>query len=280
MALHRHEYSIEEMARALGVSTQGFYLTQKRGLSRRRIRWESLALLIQVLYDGSGGSYGSRRIRRALLRSFEIKISQNQVCRLMRWLNLRSRRGKKFRVKTTDSSHSYPISPNLLKYVGAPVEKNRIWISDITYLKVPKGWIYLCIVMDLFSRKIVGWALRDHMKASLVTDALRMALRRRTPAGGLIFHSDRGSQYASHECRTLLRERNMLQSMSRRGNCWDNAWAESWFASLKLEMGSEFADLSEGEQKIFQFVEAFYNRQRIHSSLDYYSPEEFEEKVA
>lgn len=280
MAKHRHEYSIEEMATVLGVSRQGFYQTKRRGLSRRRVRWESFALLIRFLFEASGQTAGIRKIRRLMLRKYNIRMGHNQVWRLMKWQNLRSKRRKKFRIVTTDSRHRLPVAPNLVGYIGLPTEPNRIWVSDITYLRIPNGWIYLCVIMDLFSRKVVGWALRPHMQASLVTAALNMALRRRRPPGGLIFHSDRGSQYASQAVRSILSRCNCLQSMSGKGACWDNAWAESLFATIKLELGASFESFKSATMKLFQYLEAFYNRQRLHGSLDYQSPEDYEGNVA
>jgi len=280
MAVHRHEFPLEEMARILGVSKQGFYKLQRRKISRRQIRWETNALLIQILYEISGKTIGVRKIRRVLRRKFKIHLGHNQVWRLMKWLKIKSKRVKKFKVITTNSNHNLPVSPNLLRFVGIPDAANRVWTSDITYLRVGKSWLFLCVILDLYSRKIVGWALEDHMKTALVSSALKMAITRRKPQGGLIFHSDRGSQYASIALRELLKNNNFIQSMSRKGNCWDNAWTESWFATLKLELGEKFLSYDDAKNEIFQYIEAFYNRQRMHSALGYQSPEEFEKSVA
>ncbi|QGP60399.1 putative transposase OrfB [Piscirickettsia salmonis] len=197
-----------------------------------------------------------------------IQIKQNQLCCKIK---------RKFKV-TTDSKHRLPIAKNVLDRNFSATRPNQKYVGDITYIRTQQGWLYLAVVIDLFSRKVVGWAMEDHMEASLVNDALLMALWKRKPKTGLIWHSDRGSQYASESHREILKNHKIKQSMSRKGDCWDNAVSESFFHTLKMELvhHMNFKNRQEAKSAIFEYIEVFYNRKRIHSANDYLSPEEYE----
>lgn len=222
---------------------------------------------------------GTRKIKNALFHQGDF-VSRRRVGRLMKELGLVCKTKKKFRA-TTNSNHQLPISPNLLNREFKVSIPNQYWVGDITYIPTGEGWLYLAIVMDLFSRKIVGWSMKSHMRASLVNDALSMALLKRKPEKGLIWHTDRGSQYASKSHRELTKKYSVMQSMSRKGNCWDNAVAESFFHSLKMELiyPTRFKNKKQGKQAIFEYIEVFYNGIRMHSTNDYLSPVEYEKKA-
>lgn len=264
------------MCRILEVSPSGYYTWLKRPESPRKVREQKIAAEIEKIHQGSRKTYGSPRIQR-ILKGLGHDCSVNTVARIMQKNGIKAKTKKKFKV-TTDSSHGKPASANLLKDRGQPSIVNEIWVGDITYISTGEGWLYLATVMDLFSRKIVGWRLSERMTADLVTGALDMAVRSRKPGRGFIFHSDQGSQYASAVFRKRLWVYGILQSMSRRGCCWDNASMESFYKSLKTEMVYHeiFATREEAKRKIFEWIEVFYNRQRIHSSLGYLTPENFE----
>jgi len=220
-------------------------------------------------------AYGSRRIHREL-HARGYPIGRSRVEQLMHENGIYARHKRRFKA-TTDSVHCEPVADNLLARQFAQNAPNRAWVSDITYIPTQEGWLYLAMVMDLFNREIVGWSLKSRMRADIVTDALRMAWFRRKPDPGTLFHSDRGSQYASHAVRDLLAEYGMQASMSRKGNCWDNAAAESFFNSLKNERvhGQTYATREQAKADVFQYLEIFYNRIRRHSSLHYQSPKQF-----
>jgi transposase InsO family protein len=216
-----------------------------------------------------------------LIQRYGLIVSRKRIKNIMHDLNLIVKMKRKFKVNTTDSNHNLPIAPNILNrdfYASLPDTK---YVGDITYIPTNEGWLYLATVIDLFSRKIVGWSMDDNMRVTLVNDALKMALTRRNPPSGLLWHTDRGSQYASYEHKDLLQKYGIIQSMSRKGNCWDNAVAESFFHSLKTELVYHeiFETRAQANQKVFEYIEVFYNRQRMHSANKNLSPVEYEEKM-
>jgi transposase InsO family protein len=272
----REEYGVDEMCHVLDVSESG-YRSWKRGgkPQRKRLTDAQMLALIQSIHAEFKGSYGSPRMVRELrLRGFP--ASKERVERLMQENDIRAKHKRRFKV-TTDSKHNLPIAPNLLERNFMPAAPNQVWTSDITYLWTDEGWLYLAIVIDLFNREVVGWSLKPRMTADIATDALTMAWFRRKPAAGLIHHSDRGSQYASHAFQAKLKEYGMDCSMSRKGNCWDNAPTESWFGSFKNERvyGERFETRDEVIAMTFEYIEVFYNRKRLHSTLGYKSPMQF-----
>lgn len=274
---HKNEFPIGKMASVLGVSRSGYYKYLQKGDSQREKENQELSLIIKEIYFLSRKTYGSPRILGAL-KDMGIKCSKNRVARLMKQMELVSIRHKKYKIVTTDSNHDLPISPNLLQRDFTASEINEVWVSDITYIDTEEGWLYLCIILDLYSRKIVGWSMTDHMRSSLATSALEMAYKTRDPEPGLVFHSDRGSQYASREFRSKLEEYLFIQSMSRKGNCWDNACAESVFSTLKTELvyNQKYRTRAEARSDIFEYIEVFYNRIRRHSTIGNVSPALFE----
>lgn len=278
MALHRSTFTVQAMSRVLGVSRSGFYDWLKRPLSLRKQEDEFILRIMWKIFLESGKRYGRDKIQDEL-RKRSIHIGDDRAYRLMKKAGIRAITQKKHRVRTTDSSHKYPISANLLKRDFSAKEPNRVWVSDITYIRARTGWLYLCIIVDLYSRKIVGWSLRPHMQASLVTEALSRALAyRKVQPWKLIFHSDRGSQYASREFRKVLYENSIISSMSRTGDCYDNAVAESMFALIKRELVhvTDFENIIDTRRELFRYIEGFYNRRRSHSYLGYLSPDDFE----
>jgi len=236
-----------------------------------------LAEKVKKIFIRNRSNYGTRRIKRELAKE-GIMVSRRRIKTLMRKQELYCKSKRKFKV-TTDSKHSLPIAPNLLQRNFSPSEANQCYVGDITYIPTQEGWLYLAVVIDLYSRRVVGWSMQEHMQASLVNDALYMALCNRNPPKGLLWHTDRGSQYASDSHRQLLKEYGIIQSMSRKGNCWDNAVSESFFHTLKVELVHQlkFQTREEAKQSIFEYIEVFYNRFRMHSSNDYLSPMEYEE---
>jgi transposase InsO family protein len=231
---------------------------------------------IKPVFEESRSTYGARRIKKKLAMQ-GIHASLRRIGRLMEAAGLRGKTKRKFRV-TTDSNHSLPTAPNLLQRQFAVTQANRYWTGDITYIPTEEGWLYLAVVIDLYSRGIVGWSMDGRMQAQLVNDALLMAVWKRKPGKGLIWHTDRGSQYASESHRNVLKQHQITQSMSRKGDCWDNAVSESFFHTLKTELTHhrKFKTREEAKQCIFEYIEVFYNRIRIHSANGYMSPAEFE----
>lgn len=278
MAEHESEFRVQRMCRVLGVGRSGYYAWCSRSASQRVQEDEVLLVKIQQKYQISRGTYGSPRIHAALQKQ-GVKCSQKRVARLMRLHKITGRKRQKRRPVTTQRDPSAIPAPNLLNqefYASAPDQK---WVSDITYIETAEGWLYLASILDLFSRKVVGWAMADHMEASLVEDALKMALQQRQPEAGLLHHSDQGRQYTSVVYQSRLANAHCQVSMSRVGNCYDNAAMESFFGTLKTECATQpFATRAQARTAIFEFIEAWYNRQRLHSSLDYLSPMEFERK--
>jgi transposase InsO family protein len=265
------------MCRLLEVSRSGFYAWLKRRDSLE-LNDRQLLQLIREIFAQSHETYGSPRIYREL-RARGVRCDKARVERLMRENEITPPRKKKYRV-TTDSNHKNPVAPNVLQRDFTSPAPNRRWVSDITYVWTWAGWLYLAVVLDLFSRRVVGWAMDSRLDTeSLTLNALHMALRNRAPDRGLIHHSDRGTQYTSGDFRKVLDARGIVCSMSRRGDCWDNAVAESFFATLKLDLifRRTFRTRREARQAIYRYIEVFYNRQRRHSYLGYLSPAEFEE---
>jgi transposase InsO family protein len=265
------------MCRMLGVSASGFYASQKRPESTHTVRDRVLTVLAQDAHRKGRGVYGSPRVH-AVLAAAGHHVGKKRVARLMRAANITVRRRRRF-VRTTDSNHANPIAPNVLNRDFTTDAPNKAWVTDITYIPTREGWLYLAVILDLFSRRVVGWAMAATMEKSLVLDALKMALRQRQPPASLTHHSDRGSQYASADYRLELKTHGIVCSMSRKGNCWDNAVAESFFGGLKKEFvhDEEFETREKAKSGLFEWLEVFYNRQRLHSTLDYMTPEQYEQ---
>lgn len=273
---HRKEFELAEMCLALAVSASGYRAWKRGGTpERKRLTDAQMVTLIRAIHAELKGAYGSPRMVWEL-RARGFPASKQRVERLMRDHNIRARHKRRYKV-TTDSKHHLPVAENLLDRKFQPSAPNQAWTSDITYLWTDEGWLYLAIVMDLFNREIVGWSLKPRMTADIVTDALTMAWFRKRPAPGLLHHSDRGSQYASHAFQDKLREYGMTCSMSRKGNCWDNAPTERWFNSFKNERihGVRYATHANMKAESFEYIEVFYNRKRQHSTLGYRSPLQF-----
>lgn len=264
------------MSSALEVSRSGFYAWLGRGESRRAREDFRLTVLIREEHARSRGTYGAPRIHAALKKRGEA-CGLHHVERLMQEAGIRSIVRRKFK-KTTDSSHPHPVAPNLLGQDFTVSGPNQVWVSDITYIWTEEGWLFLASTMDLYSRKIVGWAMSECMPASLVVDALQMAIDLRSPPHGLLHHSDRGVQYAARAFQGLLEENGITCSMSGKGNCYDNAVKESFFHTLKTELcdHEHYRTRAQARASVFEFIEVFYNRTRLHSTLGYCSPSEFE----
>jgi putative transposase len=276
---HRGQFKVVRMCRVLAVSKAGYYAWRERPQSARDAANEQLGLAMRVIHTESDRTYGSPRMHRELTEQGHA-CSENRVARVMRAEGVRAKQRRRFRV-TTDSTHAAPIAPNTLARqfaVETIAGPNQIWTSDITYIPTREGWLYLAVVLDLRSRRVVGWAMRHTLEWELARDALTMALGHRHPEAGLLHHSDRGIQYACDAYRALLGEHAITSSMSRRGNCWDNAVAESFFATLKTELvvDADWATREEARAALFRYIEMWYNRRRRHSSLGYMSPLEFE----
>jgi transposase InsO family protein len=269
------------MCGVLQVSRSGYYGSSKGSVSKRAKENEKLLSLIKEEHQKSRQRYGSPRISEAL-KAKEVQVSRPRVARLMKQAQIKARMVRRFRV-STDSKHSFAVSENLLNRNFSAVATGQAWVSDITYIRTLAGWLYLTVVLDLADRKVIGWALSQTMKAKHTTvAALRMAIRNRPVAQELVFHSDRGVQYACDEFRKELKACPFIcQSMSRRANCWDNAVAESFFKSLKSECvyGSRFENQRAAAVEIFEYIEIFYNRERLHSSLGYRTPKQMEERL-
>lgn len=274
---HHAEFPVSVMCSVFQVSRSGYYAWNKRPESSRSRENRVLSQEIAEIHRQSDGIYGSPKIHGELRRRGK-RHSKNRIVRLMRKDGLYSKTKLKFRV-TTDSSHSQAVAPNLLNREFSPARPNQAWVCDITYIWTAEGWLYLAVVMDLFSRTIVGWSMAERMTRQLAMDALTLAAKRRNPPRGLLHHSDRGSQYASEDYQGILTKLGMICSMSRTGNCWDNAPAESFFGILKRELifHNRYLNRSQARQSIFNYIERFYNRRRIHSSLGYLAPSEYEE---
>lgn len=266
------------MCHILGVSRKAYYAWLNRPVSARQKRDKELLVYIKEIYLIGRRAYGSPRIHDELKKR-NINCSRKRVERLMKENNIVSIHKNKF-VNTTNSEHNLPVASNVLNrdfYIDRP---NKVWVADITYIPTREGWLYLAAVLDIYSRKIVGWAMGDRITTELISDALNMAICRRRPGIGLIHHSDRGCQYASNDYQKLLKKNHMISSMSRKGNCWDNAVMESFFHTLKTELVNHrrYRLRSQAKRDIFDYIEVFYNRQRAHSSIGYVSPEFYEKQ--
>jgi transposase InsO family protein len=277
IADHRRDLPVDILCDVLEVSRSGYYAWRGRPSSHQSQRRAALAAKIGVVHADHRGVYGSPRVWKALKAGGET-VSRNTVAKVMRVQGLRGKVKRKFVPRTTDSAHGQPVAPNVLDRQFTAAEPNRKWAGDITYIPTEEGWLYLAGVIDLHSRRIVGWSMADHLQTDLVADALTMALARRLPAAGLLHHSDRGVQYASDAYQSLLRDHGIQGSMSGKGDCWDNAVMESFWATLKTELvhHEHYATREQARRSIFEYIEVFYNRKRLHSSLGYVSPETFE----
>lgn len=274
---HKDRWPVRLMCGALDVSTAGYYAWRERPPSFARRRRDALVVLIREVHADVKARYGSPRIHAELgARGHECSV--NTVAKLMRDNDIRAKTARKFR-HTTDSNHSLPVAENVLGRQFDPEAPNEKWVADITYVPTREGWLYLAVVEDLYSRRVVGWSMDATMTSRLVVDALEMAVRSRLPGEGLLAHSDRGSQYASEHYQLLLGNYGIECSMSGVGQCWDNAPMESFFASLKKELvhDADFATRREARAAIFEYIEVFYNNQRLHSSLGYVSPAAYEQ---
>jgi len=279
---HRGEFPVKLMCRVLEVTRSGYYAWRKREPSARARSNERLRLEVRAIHRSTRGRYGSPRVHAELQARGE-RVSRKRVARLMRADELKGKKRRRFRT-TTDSGHSHPVAANVLdrKFTVQEIDgPDRAWAADITYVPTREGWLYLAIVLDLASRLVVGWSMGTTLESSLAIDALEMALQRRRPGEGLLHHSDRGVQYASNEYRALLEGQEAVVSMSRKGNCWDNAVAESFFATLEVELieDANWHTRREARSAIFEFIEMWYNRQRRHSSLEYLTPAEFDKRL-
>lgn len=270
-------HDVAVLCRVLNVSRQGFYAWLSRKPSARSQQDNRLAHRIRVAFDSSKRRYGAPRVHQEL-QAEGLSTSRKRVARLMRQHGLVARGRRRRFVQTTDSRHGFGIAPNRLDRQFTPEAPNRVWATDITYIPTRKGWLYLAVVLDLYSRKVVGWAMQPYLDRRLVLAALQMAIATRRPAPGLVHHSDRGVQYACDEYRQLLQDAKIIPSMSRKADCWDNAVVESFFSTLKQELvfDCDFMTHAEARSAIFEYVEGFYNRRRRHSTLGYVSPAEYE----
>jgi transposase InsO family protein len=275
----KSDHSILTLCLHLEVSCSGYYDWQRRRLSPgpRAVEDRMLAQEIDQIHARSRKTYGAPRVAQEL-RKKGLRHGRNRVARLMKETGLCGRQKGRYCVRTTDSDHDQPIAPNRLAQAPKATAPNQLWVADITYIETQEGWLYLAAILDLYSRKIVGWAMGERIDTVLVLKALAMARLHRRPPAELLFHSDRGVQYASAEYRQALREAGFTASMSRRGNCYDNATMESFWATLKLELvyRGHFATRAHARHQIFDYIETFYNRQRAHSALGYHSPVDFE----
>ena len=276
--LQEKAISVSRSCRVLEVSRSGYYATRHRNRVQPAVCETSVHL--KAAFAASGGAYGSRRLRTAVA-SRGVVIGLFRVRRLMRQYGLRPVWRRKF-VHTTDSKHELPVSPNVLNRQFNPTRPNQAWVADITYIRTRSGWLYLAVVVDLFARKVVGWAMAPDMQATLVCRALQLAIVQRQPAPGLIVHSDRGSQYASALHQRLLTKHGLVGSMSRKGNCWDNAVAERFFLNLKMERvwQRDYANHAEAMRDIADYIVNFYNSVRLHSKLGNLPPNAFEQQSA
>lgn len=277
----KNDHPIRTLCLYLEVSPSGFYDWEQRRVQpcARLVENQGLAQEIKSLHAHSRETYGSPRIVRELRKKGR-RHGRNRVARLMKEKGLCGRQKGRYRVQTTDSNHDQPIAPNRLAQEPKATAPNQLWVADITYIQTQEGWLYLAAILDLYSRKIVGWAMSERIDTLLVLKALAMALLHRCPPTKLLLHTDRGVQYASADYRQALERAGLIASMSRKGNCYDNATMESFWATLKLELvyRCSFTTRAQAKTHIFDYIETFYNRQRAHSALDYHSPVDFELK--
>ena len=273
---HREINKVGRMCNVLDVSRSGYYAWLKRPESKRKKENRKLAVRIRMIHNQNRKIYGSPRIHREL-NDQGVSCTRNRVARIMKREGIRSIVPRKFRV-TTDTKHNLPVAPNLLKQNFDVKEPNKVWLADITYIPTFEGWLYLASVMDLGSRRIKGWSMNDRLTKELALNAFKMAISNQPEPKGIIHHSDRGSQYASHEYQKTLTDNGLICSMSRKGNCWDNAPMESFFHTLKTECvyGFKYKTRQEAKASLFDYIEIFYNRQRRHSALQYMNPCQYE----
>lgn len=278
--MYKSEYTVLEMAEALEVPRSAYYhwkrVTDKR--EKRQQKEDELTAEVEKIFKENNCKYGSPKIA-AVLKKNRIECSRQRVKKIMLKNKLKLKRGKK-KKRTTDSNHKAEVPGNLVQQDFHVEKPNEVWVSDITYIWTKQGWLYLAVIIDLFSRMVVGWAIEEHLKTSLVMKALKMALKNRDVKPGIMFHSDRGVQYASDEFRLALETKGFIRSMSHKGMCYDNAVAESFFAQLKSEEVYQNVYLTKDDAKnnVFFYIEGWYNRKRIHSAIDYKTPEEFEKE--
>lgn len=273
-------FQVEALAHALEVTPSGFYAHQQKPKRPRRRRDQALLQKIQPIFQESRRTYGSPRLCASLRQAGE-RCGKNRIARLMRENNLKARQKRRFVPRTTQSDHDHPIAPNWLSKVPLPDKPNQTWVVDITYIATAEGWIYLAVILDVCSRKVVGWAMGASLETTLVTAALNRAQKERRPAPGLLHHSDRGVQYASGAYRALLATFKITPSMSRPANPYDNAFAESFMATFKTECFAEKPNTrAQARLQVFDYIETFYNPKRLHSALGYKSPVDFEKQFS
>lgn len=277
---HQREFPVNVMCRVLQVARSGYYQWRGRAPSATACRRTVLSEQIVQAHQQSGAVYGAPRVHRELLAQ-DVRCSKNTVAKLMRVTGLRSKMHRRFRLHTTDSRHGHRLAPNRLNRAFCQAQPNQAWAADITYIGTVEGWLYLAVVIDLCSRQIVGWSTSDSLAAELCCQALANALEQRRPPRGLLHHSDRGVQYACDAYQGLLTQHGLQPSMSRRGNCYDNAVTESFFGTLKTELvhHQRYATREAARQSLFEYIEVFYNRRRRHSALGYLSPAEYERQL-
>jgi transposase InsO family protein len=280
MKEYQESFDITVMCKVLKVNRSAYYHWINNGSILNKVDVRLNQLIKDIFYQYRE-VYGTRRIKKVLVQEYGVIVSTRKIAKSMKEVGVVVKMKRKFKVRTTDSNHNYKISPNRLQRDFGTNVPNEVYVGDITYIRTQQGWLYLAVVIDLFSRKVVGWSMGDNMETPLVNNALQMALHTRRPPQNLIWHTDRGSQYASDSHRSLLAEHDILQSMSRKGDCWDNAVSESFFHSLKTELvhHERFKTRAEANQAIFEYIEVFYNRQRLHSTNGYMSPVNYEAKM-
>jgi putative transposase len=273
VAAERASFPVRLLCRAVGVAVSGFYAWLRRRPGRRQEDDRRVGERIGAVFAASRRTYGSPRVH-AELRAEGVRVGRERVARLMREGGLAVARRRRRVPRTTDSRHDHPVAPNLLDRKFAADRPDTVWLADLSYIPTGEGWLYLAAIKDMATREIVGWSMADHLRAELACDALRMALRRRQPPSGLIHHSDRGVQYACKDYRAILARHGITQSMSRKGDCWDNAPMENFFGTLKSELvhRTTFPTREAARRAIFEYVEAFYNRRRRHSGLGFLTP--------
>jgi putative transposase len=277
----RDIWPVRVICDALSVSPSGFYAWRSRPESARKIANRELLVDIRRVHADHRGRYGAPRIHAELRAEGQI-VSRKRIERVMHRHGIRAHAPRRYRICTTDSKHALPIAANLLDRNFVAEKPDRVWLADITYIPTGEGWLYLAVILDLFTRKLVGWAMREHMRVELTRAALTMAVQRRRPGPGLVHHSDRGSQYAAGDYRKILQAATITQSMSRKGNRWDNAPMESFFGTLKTERvhQGDYPDRDAARRDLFAYIEGYYNRRRIHSALGYITPQQADRKSA
>jgi putative transposase len=277
----RDIWPVRVICDALSVSPSGFYAWRSRPESARKIANRELLVDIRRVHADHRGRYGAPRIHAELRAEGQI-VSRKRIERVMHRHGIRAHAPRRYRICTTDSKHALPIAANLLDRNFVAEKPDQVWLADITYIPTGEGWLYLAVILDLFTRKLVGWAMREHMRVELTMAALTMAIQRRRPGPGLVHHSDRGSQYAAGDYRKILQAATITQSMSRKGNRWDNAPMESFFGTLKTERvhQGDYPDRDAARRDLFAYIEGYYNRRRIHSALGYITPQQADRKSA